>query len=311
MPKGMLTRFIVEMHRLIDSNLVWKDGVILADRDGDARAEVIESYYKHQIRIRISGSFKKNLRERIRHEFDNIHMLYDSLDKPLGNHRLRYQEFIPCNCSVCKGSQMPHSYALKSLKKRLRDDRQEIECEISYTMVKVRDLIDDAVGRGSSTRSATDSHNIKANKPDTVVTVNIGDSTMTDQSTKGNSFDLSKANVGAIATDSAQATVTNNAFIQNHNADTAELFNLIAALRQAASQFPPDIQENVIIEIEDLETEVQKPDEQRSVPRLKRSLIALFGAASLVAAPVAGMVDFTNTVLELGSKFNIELPQLP
>ena len=43
---------------------------------------------------------------------------------------------------------MPHVYALKRLEERLKNDRQEIECDISYIMVNVRDLIDDAIGSG-------------------------------------------------------------------------------------------------------------------------------------------------------------------
>ena len=146
MPKGMLTRFTVEMHRLIDCDLVWKEGVILSD--GNARAEIIEAYYKNEIRIRISGQLKKSLLEKIRHEFDKIHDSYNKPEDPPENHRLRYQEFIPCNCSTCKGSQTPYAYALKRLEERLKNDRQEIECDISYTMVSVRDLIDDAIGSG-------------------------------------------------------------------------------------------------------------------------------------------------------------------
>lgn len=138
MPKGMLTRFIVEMHRLIDHDLVWKEGVILTQ--GNARAEVIETYYKKAIHIRISGQIKKPLLEAIRHEFRKIHDSYE---------KLRYQELIPCNCSTCKGSQTPHSYALKRLEERLRKDRQKIECDISYQMVKVRDLMDDSIGYDS------------------------------------------------------------------------------------------------------------------------------------------------------------------
>ncbi|MCY7277375.1 MAG: GTPase [Phormidesmis sp. CAN_BIN44] len=148
MPKGMLTRFIVEMHKLIarsspptleagSGELVWKDGVIL--KDGDTRAEVIEARYKNEIRIRISGCPKKTLLERIRHEFGKIHDSYGE--------RLRYQEFIPCNCSVCKGSQTPFSYSLDHLQERLKNKRHEIECHISYQMVNVRGLIDD-VSRG-------------------------------------------------------------------------------------------------------------------------------------------------------------------
>jgi internalin A len=174
MPKGMLTRFIVEMHRLIDGELVWKEGVIL--KDENARAELIEAYYKNEIRIRIAGKLKKPLLENIRHEFRKIHESYNGkLKKPLlenirhefrkihesynkpedtpKKHRLRYQEFIPCNCSVCKCSQTPFSYSLDRLQERLKKYRHTIECDISYKMIDVRSLIDDVLSGGKPVRT--------------------------------------------------------------------------------------------------------------------------------------------------------------
>jgi internalin A len=151
MPKGMLTRFIVEMHKLIDGDLVWKEGVIL--KDEHARAEVVEAYYKNEIRIRIAGKLKKPLLENIRHEFRKIHDSYNKPEDPPENHRFRYQEFIPCNCLVCKGSQTPFSYSLDRLQARLKSDRRQIECDISYEMIDVRSLIDDVLRGGSSTPS--------------------------------------------------------------------------------------------------------------------------------------------------------------
>jgi internalin A len=149
MPKGMLTRFIVEMYKLIDSELVWKEGVIL--KDENARAEVIEAYYKNEIRIRIAGKLKKPLLENIRHEFRKIHDSYNKPEDPPEKHRLRYQEFIPCNCSVCKGFQTPHSYPLSKLQERLRNQTHEIECDQPpYNKVNVRSLIDDAIGHSTS-----------------------------------------------------------------------------------------------------------------------------------------------------------------
>ena len=54
MPKGILTRFIVEMHRRIaDQKLVWRTGVVL-EKD-KARAEVMEHYGARRITIRVSG----------------------------------------------------------------------------------------------------------------------------------------------------------------------------------------------------------------------------------------------------------------
>jgi internalin A len=142
MPKGILTRFIVEMHRLIDGDLVWKEGVILIDNN--ARGAVIENYPKNEIHIHISGTIKKPLREAIRYKFGEIHDSYE---------KLRYQEFIPCICSNCKGSSSPFSYPLDRLEERLRKQRQQIECDISYEMVNVRDMIDDAIGSGGNTES--------------------------------------------------------------------------------------------------------------------------------------------------------------
>jgi internalin A len=136
MPKGMLTRFTVEMHRLIDSDLVWKEGVIL--KDSNARATVIENYPKNEIRIQVSGFPKKDLLTRIRHEFDKIHKSYD---------KLRYQELIPCNCPTCKGSQNPHAYVLKKLQERIENKAYEIECDQKpYYKVTVPSLIDDVIG---------------------------------------------------------------------------------------------------------------------------------------------------------------------
>ncbi len=143
MPKGMLTRFSVEMHRLIKSDLIWKDGVIIADNN--ARAEVIEVYYKKEIRIRVSGFFKKDLLTRIYHEFDKIHNSYE---------KLRYQILIPCSCPICKGSQNPHAYELQKLKERLQNKTYEIQCDKPpYNKVNVSSLMDDAIGQKQSTRS--------------------------------------------------------------------------------------------------------------------------------------------------------------
>ena len=309
MPKGMLTRFSVEVHKLIDSELIWKDGIILTD--GNARAEVIEAYYKNEIRVRIYGQLKKPLREKVRYEFDKIHASYNDPNEPPENHRLRYQEYIPCNCPACKGSQQPYSYPLKRLEERLRNNRQEIECDNSYEMVKVRDLIDDAIGHGVSNKSSRGDHPTERLDSRTTFNIYAGKSAVTEQSFKTTNIDNRKANVGAIATDNARATVSNNTFTQNHNADTAILLTLLANLRQTAIQFPEDIQEAVVIDLEDIKTEVKKPADERSIPRLKRSLIALAGVASLIAGSVAGANDFTNNVLELSSKLQIELPQLP
>ena len=140
MPKGILTRFIVEMHRWIqDQTCLWRTGVVLCQEDSDktkntTRAEVIELYHRKEIRIRVSGNRRRDLLTTIRHELNKIHASYE---------RLKCSTLVPCNCTTCNGSQTPHFYPLQILYK-FRDDRQhQIQCQASYEMVSVRELIDD------------------------------------------------------------------------------------------------------------------------------------------------------------------------
>jgi internalin A len=145
MPKGILTRFIVEMHNWIErQSCVWKNGVIL-EKD-DARAEVIElyRYHKGEIRIRVSGQRPRDLLANIRHELDKIHDSYNSQDDRLNKiQRLKYQTLVPCNCSICETSQTPHFYQLNNLHNFKKKNIPNIQCQTSGEMVAVNGLIDD------------------------------------------------------------------------------------------------------------------------------------------------------------------------
>lgn len=105
--------------------------------------------------------------------------------------------------------------------------------------------------------------------------------------------------------DNASQQATN--FTQTSGTSVAELLQIISTMRQTAAQFPPDIREDITIDIDDVEAEIQKPEKERSLPKLKKRLLALLTAATVIAAPIAGMTDFTNNVLEIGNKLGIEL----
>ncbi|MBN3891426.1 MAG: Ras family protein, partial [Nostoc sp. JL31] len=113
------------------------------------------------------------------------------------------------------------------------------------------------------------------------------------------------ANVANQVKDNASQQASN--FNQTSGASVAELMQLIGNLRQTAAQFPPETRDDMIIDIDDVEVEIQKPEKERNLPKLKKRLLALLTAATLVAAPIAGMTDFANNVMEIGNKLNIEL----
>ncbi|MBD2562385.1 MULTISPECIES: leucine-rich repeat domain-containing protein [Nostoc] len=135
MPKGILTRFIVETHPWIEQQkLVWKNGVVL--HKDQTRAEIIENYNQREIKIRVAGNRKKELMAVITYELEKIHNSYE---------RLQYQTLVPCNCEKCEGSQTPYSYPLNELRDFLDHSAYLIQCRKSFQMVNVRRLIDDVM----------------------------------------------------------------------------------------------------------------------------------------------------------------------
>ena len=133
MPKGMITRFIVETHPWIEQQkLVWKTGVVL-DKD-QTRAEVIENYNQREIKVRVRGNRPKELLTVVNYELEKIHRSYE---------RLQYQTLVPCNCLECSGSENPYAYPLENLRRRLDKGRYQIECDNSFEMVDVCRLIED------------------------------------------------------------------------------------------------------------------------------------------------------------------------
>ena len=96
-----------------------------------------------------------------------------------------------------------------------------------------------------------------------------------------------------------------------NNANTAEILKLISSMRETATQFPEDIRDGIIIDIEDVEAEIKKPENQWSKARLKKSLTAMIAAGTAIAIPIAGMTDFASSAIDVSNKLGIELKLPP
>jgi len=143
MPHGIISRFIVEMHNLIENGsdpnaLVWQTGVVLRDSFSNTRARVQESFNRDVIEIHVAGDRKRDLMVRITHEFNKIH------SSP--NYKgLLFKTLVPCNCSQCKDNPIHESYDLEKLKKRISKGKYIVECDTSFENIDARRLIDDVI----------------------------------------------------------------------------------------------------------------------------------------------------------------------
>lgn len=65
---------------------------------------------------------------------------------------------------------------------------------------------------------------------------------------------------------------TRNVFGQINNSKTSEILQIINNLRRTISQLPQQNQEDILIDLEDLETEIQKSEIGRNTSKLRKRL---------------------------------------
>jgi len=145
MPKGIITRFIVRMHFYIsDQKMVWREGVILVREE--TRAEIIETYGKKEIRIRVQGRNQREFLAIILDSLDKIHLTYSNL---------KVKKLIPCNCSVCSKSITPYYFSYDELRRYLINGIMEERCKNSLKMMKIENLLADALGKNIEINALT------------------------------------------------------------------------------------------------------------------------------------------------------------
>lgn len=129
MPAGVMTRFIVNTHDLIKGELYWKDGVVLTWENSEA---LIVKTDNRIIEVWIDGDDKKTLLGILRRHMDYIHSPFSNLE---------VSEMVPCICSKCDGNPDPYFYPYQNLIEARKQDANEIQCQISFTLISIEKLL--------------------------------------------------------------------------------------------------------------------------------------------------------------------------
>lgn len=135
MPKGIMARLIVRMHRYVRNNLFWQRGMVLEYKGTGAR--VTEDYASRNITISVKGEYAKEL----------IFMIYSAIDEINGSYyfsdRFKAIKLIPCNCDKCRTLETPNFYEFEDLERRIKSNKQTVECKLNnYKEVNVKSLMD-------------------------------------------------------------------------------------------------------------------------------------------------------------------------
>jgi len=134
MPKGIISRLTVRMHRFVrDPEMAWVTGVLF---ERDATAVLVELLASGgEIELRARGPEGKALLSVISADLDALNESFQGL-------RDKVDKRIPCNCKLCRKASVPEFFAQKQLLKRKEDKRFKVECPRSYEDVDVLELLD-------------------------------------------------------------------------------------------------------------------------------------------------------------------------
>ncbi|VXD25427.1 leucine-rich repeat domain-containing protein [Planktothrix paucivesiculata] len=309
LPESIMSRFIVLTHEKIHNQIYWRSGVMLAYTENQETynvARIKADLEDKKIFISIDGreTTRRSFLLMIRDVFNRIHSSFTNPEVSEWVPVPGYPDHPPLDYQELLGLEAMGEieYPIGKLRTRvnlrqLLDGYEPIEVRQKRYMnnAKMNSGESEEFSKPIQIFNHIHNNNHQGNyKPMTGITNN----------NQG-------ANIGNLvneAKDNAQVTASIGS--QTSGVSTAELLQLIATMRQTATQFPQDIQEDIIIEIDDVEEELKKPENKRNLTRLQKRLLALAMVGSMMATPIAGITDFTNNALDLANKMGIEL-QLP
>jgi internalin A len=307
LPDSILSRFIVLMHEKIHNCTHWRTGVMLEYTEGAEVyniARIKSDPEDEKIFIAVSGreSTRRSFLSLIRDTFTKIHNSFANLEVSQWVPVPGYPDADPLDYEELLGLEDMGENTVRVGKLKLKLDlRSLLDGYESIELRRRRQRGDEKYGREYD--DLVDIAKLAVSRP----IINKAEAKVMNQdSSKTNNFNGPMS--GVIGSDNA--TVSGNQFIQTNNANTAELLKLISSMRETAAQFPEDIREGVIIDIEDVEAEIKKPESQWSKARLKKSLTAMIAAATAIGVGIGGAVDLANSAIDLGEKVGIEI-QLP
>ncbi len=134
LPKGIVSRLIVRMHRFLKRpDLSWISGALFERGTTEVLAEVPAK--GGEIVLRARGHERKELLSVISADLDALNDSFHGLKDLVA-------KWVPCNCSSCRKLIEPEFFDQKRLLQRKIDGKLKVECPSSYEDVDVLELLD-------------------------------------------------------------------------------------------------------------------------------------------------------------------------
>ena len=132
LPKSIIPRFMVKMHKDIKDELHWRTGVVLEDKTFNCTAVIKSDEHDKKIFIYVNGDQRVECFSVIRKTLLNINSSFEVFG---------YKESVPCNCEECTNSEYPHFFSYEFIMKCKKNERTTVICQESTKDVDIKDLL--------------------------------------------------------------------------------------------------------------------------------------------------------------------------
>ncbi|WNM61475.1 leucine-rich repeat domain-containing protein [Candidatus Nitrospira neomarina] len=134
LPKGLISRLMVRMHRFVPRpEMAWATGVLFEREETQVLVRIMSR--GNEIVLRARGLERQALLSVIASDLDALNAGFPGLEEKLS-------KWVPCICSKCVVLASPEMFEQKRLLKRKQDRKLAIECPGSYEDVSVLELLD-------------------------------------------------------------------------------------------------------------------------------------------------------------------------
>ena len=134
MPKGMIGRLTVRLHRFVrEPQMAWVKGVLFARDRTSVLAQILEK--GDVIELRARGPEAKALLSVVAADLDALNDSFQGL-------RDKVDKRIPCTCEACRAESVPWFFEQKALLRRKEHNVQAVQCESSFKEVSVLELLE-------------------------------------------------------------------------------------------------------------------------------------------------------------------------
>lgn len=293
LPAGVMTRFIVSIHRNIatiyGTKQCWKKGVYLIHKSAYALVRLFDGISEKYVSIQVSGKKRRDkldLLYIIKSKLDEINSVFSNIE---------ITKLIPCNCS----KDCTHLFNYDVLVEAESRGRKTLMCEKSYEDVSISNLLD---GVKSSMEKDNRSYNSIEFKP--IIEVNP---TITSSS-------QSTSNATSSASNSVSVTVEIKDNIYNMSGDLNNLKSLIGDKSDEANQ-ELQMAEEALNDLENCETKVEIK-KSGALGRLKAFIEDCNDPETTVGKIVNGTKVAGRFLKGLAEKYNsvakwVGFPQVP